>query len=221
MNYMLDVLEITVAQELLVLHPYRAVYWPQTNSLMVTDLHLGKIQHFIKAGIPLPSHASMDNFERLSSILLEFQPERLLILGDLFHSDYNSDWRVFSELRQTFAGIHFDLILGNHDSLASNLYADNQIHVHEKLKIGPFLLTHKPHEKSAQYNIAGHLHPGVKLYGESRQSLTLPCFYFGCQHAILPAFGTFTGVYKLKPEKDDRVIVISSDQLIDVTPEEA
>jgi DNA ligase-associated metallophosphoesterase len=218
---MLDVIEITVASELLVLHPYRAVYWPKNKSLMVTDLHLGKIQHFIKAGISLPSHASMDNFERLSSTLLQFQPERLLILGDLFHSDYNSDWRVFSELRQTFAAVQFDLILGNHDSLDSKLYADNKIDVYENLKIGPFLLTHKPLEGSADYNIAGHLHPGVKLYGQSRQSLTLPCFYFGNRQAILPAFGTFTGVYKLKPEKEDRVIVISSDHLIDVTPEEA
>lgn len=188
---------------------------------MVADLHLGKIQHFIKAGIPLPSHASMDNFERLSSTLLQFQPERLLILGDLFHSDYNSDWRVFSELRQTFTEVQFDLILGNHDSLESKLYNDNRINVHEELKIDPFLLTHEPREEVAEYNIAGHLHPGVKLYGQSRQSLTLPCFYFGRQQAILPAFGTFTGVYKLKPEKEDRVIVISNDHLIDVTPEEA
>ncbi|MDH3651254.1 MAG: ligase-associated DNA damage response endonuclease PdeM [Saprospiraceae bacterium] len=213
--------EITVAGEDFYLHPYRTIYWPSRKTLIVADLHLGKIQHFIRAGIPLPEHASMDNFERLSSALLEFAPSRLLILGDLFHSEYNSAWRIFSDLRQTFKSLQFDLIWGNHDSLAIDLYEKNDITIFSELIDGPFHFTHYPVDNSSYYNVAGHLHPGVRIFGESKQSLKLPCFYFSETQAVLPAFGTFTGIYILNPSSTDRVVVIGADHLIEVTHERA
>ena len=43
------------------------------------------------------------------------------------------------------------------------------------------------------YVLAGHLHPGVRLHGPGRQSVRLPCFAFGRNAALLPAFSEFTG----------------------------
>jgi uncharacterized protein len=67
------------------------------------------------------------------------------------------------------------------------------------------------------YNLAGHIHPGVSLRGKGRQSLTLPCFYFGRHQALLPAFGVFTGLARIKPVKEDKVFVIVEDKIMDLS----
>jgi metallophosphoesterase superfamily enzyme len=98
--------------------------------------------------------------------------------------------------------------------------------VHAQLQLGPFLLTHHPLEESSEqpgaevtpkyYNLAGHLHPGVTLRGGGRQSVTLPCFYFGRNTGLLPAFGAFTGLARIKPRKEDKVYVIADEKIIPV-----
>ncbi len=46
------------------------------------------------------------------------------------------------------------------------------------------------------------------MIGNGRQRLRLPCFYFGTEGAILPAFSVFTGLYAVEPEEDAEVFVI-------------
>ncbi len=216
LNTDIDTVEITLHGEQMVLHPFKAMHWPSRDTLIVSDLHLGKIHHFRNAGIFLPEPAAMDNYERLSALLMQFEPARLLILGDLFHSDYNIDWKIFSELRHTFASVQFELVIGNHDILEEDLFASNGIQVYQEVwRHGPFVFSHFPIE-SEEYCLCGHIHPGVRLVGLSRQSLRLPCFYFGQALGILPAFGTFTGTTLIQPEEGDRVFVVSEDQIREV-----
>lgn len=214
----LETLTLHVEGQQFELHPHRAVYWRDQKTLIVSDLHLGKIHHFRRSGIYLPSHAAMDNYERLSGLLLHFEPVKLLILGDLFHSTLNTDWKTFSELRHTFEEVEFHLVLGNHDIIDASILTDNALHLHESMILGPFQFSHYPDEEdnSSYYNLAGHIHPGVRLVGPSRQSLKLPCFYFGLKNGILPAFGTFTGIALIKPEQGSQVVVISEEQLAQV-----
>ena len=35
-----------------------------------------------------------------------------------------------------------------------------------------------------------------------------PCFHVGVRHAVLPAFGTFTGGHTIHPVRGDRVFVV-------------
>lgn len=211
------IFELKIHNAELVLHPYRAVYWPAYRLLIVTDLHLGKIQHFRNSGIYLPSHASMDNYERLSTLLLEFSPKSILILGDLFHSHYNQDWKNFCELRNSFPTIDFELIPGNHDIVDPQLFSKNEIVIHEPgYTIENMHFSHYPEKVDSLYNIAGHIHPGIKLVGDGLQSLKLPVFYFGADQAILPSFGTFTGIALIKPVPGDQVIAITNDELVQI-----
>ncbi|MDX1667527.1 MAG: hypothetical protein R3350_09870, partial [Saprospiraceae bacterium] len=80
----------------------------------------------------------------------------------------------------------------------------------------PFLFSHHPQEgvETGWYNLAGHVHPSVFLRGAGRQRLKLPCFYFGEDKGILPAFGYFTGSAVLHPGKKDRIYVIANDSVI-------
>jgi DNA ligase-associated metallophosphoesterase len=210
-----DLLRLMVNDALFTLHPYRAVFWELQSTLIVTDLHLGKIQHFRNSGIYLPKHAAFDNYERLSSLLLEFAPKSLLILGDLFHSHYNLDWVNFCELRNSFHSIDFQLVPGNHDIVGRDLFLRNNVSIHESgYLLEGFFFSHYPDDRVEAYNIAGHIHPGIRLVGDGLQSLKLPAFYFGDRQGLLPSFGTFTGISIINPKPGDQVVVISDETLV-------
>jgi len=207
-----NIVETTViAGEELILHPYKAIYWPAEKVLFLADLHLGKATHFRKSGIAVPAAVEENNLEKLTALFLDFKPERVLFLGDLFHSDYNSNWEEFGLLISQFDKISFELVPGNHDIMGRSEYEKFGIVILPlAYRLGPFMLTHYPVEEFIEgcYHLSGHVHPGVRLRGGGRQSLRLPCFYFGVHQGILPAFGAFTGCMTLRPVPEDLIFVV-------------
>jgi DNA ligase-associated metallophosphoesterase len=210
--------EIRIFNETLELWPQKAVRWKKNNVLFIADLHLGKINHFRRSGIPVPSKANDRNLEQLIDLIQLTKPERVICLGDLFHSHYNPEWEVFGEVVKHFSPISFELVLGNHDIMSRIQYSRKGIALHDTLRLDPFIFTHHPlTEIEGQcYNIAGHVHPGVNLRGKGKQSLTLPCFYFGECAGLLPAFGMFTGLAKIHPKKEDKIFVIVEEKIVAV-----
>ena len=211
--------QVEIRGEVLTLLGERAMCWDAQKTLIIADLHLGKINHFRRAGIPAPQKANDSNVDRLLSLLQSTKPERVLLLGDLFHSSYNSEWEVFGQVVKAFPATRFELVLGNHDIMSRYQYEKHGIILHdEELKLGSFIFTHDLlKEESELFNIAGHIHPGVRLRGKGRQFLRLPCFYFNDTHGLMPAFGEFTGLYQLKPKETDRIFVIAEKDVIDVS----
>ncbi|MGD1848354.1 MAG: ligase-associated DNA damage response endonuclease PdeM [Salibacteraceae bacterium] len=210
-------LEAEVAGEQLWLHPLKGLFWPRENTLMLADLHLGKAAHFRKEGIAVPRQAEQQNLHRLGQLVASFKVERVLFLGDLFHSRYNASWESFGHWMQEFSHIDFELVIGNHDILAPVDYQRVGLKIHQGgLVCGPFLLTHEPLEKPHQkgFNLAGHWHPGARLRGRGRQHLSLPCFYFNRFQGVLPAFGAFTGKMAVKPERGDRIFVVTDQEIM-------
>lgn len=209
---------VEVAGEALHLYPQRAIGWPAQKAVMIADLHLGKVNHFRRSGIPVPSRANEKNIEMLIELINAARPERVICLGDLFHSHYNTEWEMFGEVVRHFTSITFELVIGNHDIMSDVQYERKGIHVCDRLALGPFVLTHHPLEAVGDdvYNLAGHIHPAIRLRGKGRQAETLPCFYFGQRQGFLPAFGMFTGVAHVHPKKQDRVYVIVDHQIIAV-----
>ena len=210
--------EVEIFNETLELWPQKAVRWKKKNVLFIADLHLGKINHFRRSGIAVPSKANDRNLELLIDLLNFTKPERVICLGDLFHSHYNPEWEVFGELVKHYNNISFELVLGNHDIMSKIQYQRKGISLHDTLRLGPFIFTHHPltDVEMQCYNIAGHIHPGVNLQGKGKQSLTLPCFYFGACAGLLPAFGMFTGLARIRPKKEDKVFVIVEEKIVEV-----
>ena len=211
-------MEITIREKKIRLLPQRAIFLVEEQALVIADLNIGKVGHFRGAGIPAPSRAGNRNFEELVSAIEGTDPKRVIFLGDLFHSHYNSDWEVFGEFLAYYSHIKFELVIGNHDIMSDHQYTRKKIHVYDQLVLGPFLLTHHPQEDNyaPYYNLAGHIHPGVRMVGGGKQSLTLPCFFFGKQQGFLPAFGIFTGFKRIRPEKNDKVFVIAENRILKV-----
>lgn len=137
----------TICNQTFHLHPHAAIFWEETNTLIVADLHLGKATHFRRHGIAVPAYVKDETLEKLSGLLLDFKPARCLMLGDLFHSDYNLEWEEFADLVMAFSHVKFSLVPGNHDRLTYRQYEKYNIEVQEEPYFeGPFAFSHHPLE---------------------------------------------------------------------------
>ena len=211
-----------LAGEQLVLLPERAIYWPRMRTLIAADLHWGKAAAFRSAGIPIPRGTTSADLARLARAVGRTSAERLVLLGDLFHARAGrvpatlgaiADWRSAHDVLDVL------LIRGNHDRHAG----DPPIELRFTVVNGPhaatpFVLRHEPAPDPRGYVLAGHVHPGVTLYGPARQSVRLPCFAFGEGVGLLPAFSTFTGTGDHEVRETDRIFVVAGDDVIRAGP---
>ncbi len=198
--------EISLFDRRLQLLDDRALYLPEVEALLVSDVHLGKAETFQSLGIPIASTVNQENLDRLRLLLTQTQAKQLFILGDLFHSrrslvpEVLVDWDNF--LKET--GVETSLIVGNHDRrLVSSLPPLPMDYHAGAVMLGPFLLSHEPEIKhDAAINICGHIHPVVRLRSPT-DSLRLPCFFVEHDHRrlTLPSFGEFTGGYEVTLSK--------------------
>lgn len=211
---MLTHLEIMLANEKFFLLPQKAIYRPAQQELILSDLHLGKAAHFRKNGIPLPTPAKSKDLEILQQLISNWQPKKVTILGDLFHSDYNEEWVSFKEFLHLHSSIAFVLVKGNHDVLQKEMYNIQNLLVVDKLEESDFIFTHYPLKKANKINFCGHIHPALKINGKAKQSITFPCFYFGKNSFMLPAFGSLTGLCVLKPEKEATYYLVSLNKVV-------
>lgn len=191
----------------------KALFLPEERMLVIADLHFGKATHFRRSGIPLPVQSALHDYQRLHHLIAERQPERILLLGDLFHSRHNSEWNLFCDFVNDYPDIRFTLIIGNHDILDRAHYEKLCLEVIDHaLHLNEFIFTHEPQESvpPGKINIAGHIHPGVRLYAGAMQSVKLPCFYLRSQVLILPAFGSLTGLYLLEKEGAEVFVIVKN-----------
>ena len=212
--------QVNIAGQHFQLHPFKVIFWEEQSCLLIADLHLGTTRHFRREGLWVPQSAGDQNYDKLMSLLLDFQARKVIFLGDLFHSDYNQEWESLMEITRTFEQVTFELVRGNHDRLSDHAYAKARLTVYEEpLLLDNILLSHEPLENyaGAAYNLAGHIHPAVKLRGRGQQYLRLPCFYFGRYQGLLPAFGNFTGMANVSVKEGDQVFVVGEDSVMEVS----
>ena len=209
-------MKLNIHNESLTLLPEKALFLDDYGVLLLADMHFGKVSHFRKSGIAVPKKVVESNWEKFIRLLQHVSPERVVFLGDLFHSFHNTEWEEFRQIIESFPAIRFELVEGNHDIMSRYQYEKTRIRVFPELRLGSLLLSHEPvsNYQGPEYNLAGHLHPGVKLRGKARQALVLPCFWFGKHQGILPAFGKFTGLARIRPGEEDRVISVAGDKLV-------
>ncbi|HMC86707.1 MAG TPA: metallophosphoesterase, partial [Chitinophagaceae bacterium] len=125
------------------LSPERMVYWEEEKALIISDLHFGKTGHFRKEGIAVPQSLYKEDLQRLVSQLQFFKPQKLIIVGDMFHSVANKELDWFKKWRDDFSDLNIQLVMGNHDILKRQWYAEAGVDiVYQQLLINPFSFMH-------------------------------------------------------------------------------
>lgn len=198
---MKDRLELRINNKTVYLLAEKCIFFPENETLVIADIHLGKAAHFRKAGIIIPQQAGTDrDFNILQSLLDKYQAKRIIFLGDLFHSAENAAWQHFVDFSRKHRQTELILIKGNHDVLPTAYYTQGNLKVHlETLREDFILYSHAPLPEVPRdvLNIAGHVHPAVNLKTKGKQSLRLPCFHLESSLLLLPAFGSLTGTFAL------------------------
>jgi DNA ligase-associated metallophosphoesterase len=196
----------------------RTLFWENEKCLILSDMHLGKSGHFRKHGIGIPQNMLQEDLFRLSEQIRFFNPPYLIVVGDMFHSYDNKEHELFQKYRKEILPVDIHLVAGNHDILTERRYLEMGIQVHRsEIRMSNLIFSHELPEEgrnAEDYWITGHIHPGISLKGRGRQSLKLPCFYFGKGHAILPAYGRFTGTVSIEPDGEDEIFAIADQKLI-------
>lgn len=204
----------SISNQNFILLPQKAIFWEEKQTLILGDLHFGKATHFRKNGIALRQSIATNDFDKFNALLAAIKPKQVYFLGDLFHSEYNSEMLDFQEIIKLNSSVKFVLIKGNHDIIKQTHFEKMGIQVVAEWIEDTFVFTHEPSPKAGFYNIYGHFHPGIRLKGKAKQNLSLPCFYFAKHFAILPAFSDFTGLKILEKRQAEAIYLITDHKVI-------
>ena len=201
---------------LLELLPSRALFLPQTKELLISDVHLGKAEYFQQNGIPLTNNSDENNLARIKKIVKKYNPEKLVILGDLFHSKYAIDKNLQKKVEDLpeLLKTKVELVLGNHDQGCDI----KNLKILNIRKTKNIIFSHEPvnSENNKTLNICGHYHP--KLYLKNKgDKLSLRCFAMDMNKNVLylPAFGDLTGGYPCK-KSFKKWAVVSEEEIIEI-----
>ena len=201
---------------LLEMLPSRALFLPGTKELLICDVHLGKADYFQQNGIPLTNNSDENNFARIKKIVKKFNPEKLIILGDLFHSRYSIDKTLQKKVEDLpiILKTKVELVLGNHD-VGCNI---KNIKILNNIKTKNIIFSHEPVNlaDNKTLNICGHYHP--KLYLKNgRDKLSFRCFAMDNKKntLFLPAFGDLTGGYPCK-KSFTKWAIISEKEILEI-----
>jgi putative SbcD/Mre11-related phosphoesterase len=167
----------------------RAVYLSRPDALVLADLHLGR-GRTSNVSLPLPEREVIA--ERLDELLEAFEPETVVVAGDVCHAFSTVPGGVEETLdalreRVREAGADLVLVEGNHDAMLSSIAEPTSEH-----RLGNGTLVYHGHERpggDADRYVIGHEHPAIEIEGRRH-----PCFlwgegvYRGADVLVLPAF---------------------------------
>jgi len=210
----------SVAGEQLRLLGERAVFWERTRTLFVADPHFGKAAAFRAAGVLVPRGTTGETLSRLDTALDRTGAERIVFLGDFLHAREGrapETLAAINDWRARWSRVAMLLVRGNHDKRAGDPPRELDMRcVNAPVTEAPFVFAHHPVRSDAGYALSGHVHPGARLSGLGREHTRLPCFWFGSEIAVLPAFGEFTGLADIDASPGDRVWVVADGEVIPV-----
>ncbi|HEX3852080.1 MAG TPA: ligase-associated DNA damage response endonuclease PdeM [Polyangiaceae bacterium] len=213
-------IDIDWGGEQLTVLPERALYWPRKKTLIIADPHFGKAATFRQAGIPIPRGTTTTDLDRLRAIVRRTGAERLVVLGDFFHSRSGRQEETLAAIgswRTEHRQLALLLVRGNHDAHAGDPPDEwNITCCDDPFREDAFWLAHHPRRKRDGHVLAGHLHPALSLDDCCGSSLRSVCFWFQPRVAVLPAFGRFTGAKSVRPSAGDRVFVVDSEAVIEI-----
>ena len=168
-------------------------YLPACDWLIVSDLHLEKGSYLRSYANPLPSLDSTATLKRLEGIIDDYQPKRVISLGDSFH-DKHSMSRMTIEDRQHLCRLidkvdEWMWVEGNHDPDLPDGIPGTPCF---EIILDNMVFRHEPENEEPKAQVIGHFHPKMRT-AIKRRRFSGKCFVNDKHIFIMPAFGQFTG----------------------------
>lgn len=192
-------LAIRVANVEVVLRASGALWLAQQRMLVVADLHLEKGSAYAARGQLLPPYDTRETLDRLEREVAALAPRSVVLLGDTLH-DRDAERRIAVTERARIAALAHRLrliwICGNHDPDGAGDLGGETAAV---VEVAGLTLRHAPSPHPVAGEVAGHLHPCIRIHG-SAGSVRRRCFASDGQRLILPAFGAYAGGLNLRDD---------------------
>ncbi|WP_344803811.1 ligase-associated DNA damage response endonuclease PdeM [Allohahella marinimesophila] len=201
------------------------VFWVNTATLLLADLHFGKAEALQRRGVPLPHGSDRADLDKLRTLVEATSARRLILLGDIFHARPSGTEAIFAEwnaqppLTTSSTPLEVLAIVGNHDRHgAANIStsvvraATAQLHGLSWLPSyseAGFSFHHEPSERlPGTYGFCGHIHPCLSL-GTVADRARFPVFWIQPELCVLPAFGALTGGSAVSLGRADAAIILT------------
>jgi putative SbcD/Mre11-related phosphoesterase len=165
-------------------HPAAIIKAGQKRTMVIADLHIGWEVAVSRKGIHLPTQTPK-LLERLKSVVSQYKPEELLILGDVKHTvaaAEKAEWHdvpdFFNELNKCTREIR--VIRGNHDGNLEPLLPGNiKLLPGTGIMLGKVGFFHghqwpSPAILACKTMVMGHVHPVVSLRDPAGFRITRP-----------------------------------------------
>lgn len=190
---------ILVSGETLVLDPGGAAWWPAEKTLIVADLHFEKGSSYARSGQFLPPYDTRATLKRIAILIARYTPARVIALGDSFHDDGAAarlDAEEIAILSVLTMKAEWIWVEGNHDPCPPEWLGGT---VAPHVQSGALLFRHIPCETPCAGEVAGHVHPVVRV-NRNGLSLRRRCFMSDGLRLLLPALGAYTGGFDVCDE---------------------
>jgi putative SbcD/Mre11-related phosphoesterase len=184
-------------------HASGALWIPETQTILIADLHLGYSWAQRRRG-ELGPLADARTREKLLGVRDRLQPRRFVFLGDVVHAPRPCEpERVWIEeiLRELACDAEIVSVRGNHDRRFSAEFAHLAFENVGTWSDGAVTAAHGDRmDFSWPENhtlILGHLHPALAIRDSSGAGHKLPVFLANRRCVLLPAFSPFARGYDI------------------------
>ena len=178
-------------------------------TLAIGDLHLGYEAALQAEHVSIPRFQLKPMVEKLEKLLARYNPERIIINGDMKHEfskNKGQEWDEVETILDMLAYRETIIVRGNHDNYLQTMLSRQNIRMMEYFTLPAshitFLHGHKMFETEGM-KVFSHEHPVLRLRDDVGAQVTLPCFLYdeASQIVIMPAFSPLaSGTNVISPE---------------------
>ncbi len=182
-------------------HPSGALWFPESQTAIIADIHLGYSWAQRRRGElgPLVDYRTR---EKLLELRDQLQPKRLVFLGDVVHAPRScTPEREYIEhtMHELARGCQLIAVRGNHDRHFAREFEDLPFESVEAWTEAPFTAVHGDRFTFAWPEghtlILGHLHPALAVRDAAGAGHKVPVFLVSQSCLVLPAFSPFARGY--------------------------
>jgi uncharacterized protein len=214
---------LEVGGQALMLLPEKAVFLPDSDTLIVADVQLGKPSPFLQPAVAGTHNSAPDaTLSELTRLIQKLSVRHLVFLGHFLRGDMEPSLSV--EL-QRWRELHHLLeltVVNEPNDVAVNLTLDLAVQTRtEPLLCQGLVLRHQPELGDLGFVLAGSTYPCVNIGGiggRTHDWLRLPCFWFAQRLGVLPTFGALSGMETIRAKRGDRVFAVAVDRVFELRP---
>lgn len=176
----------------------RCLVLDEGPTVVLGDLHLGYERALEMEGMYIPRTNTESIRDSLNEILCKYDPERVVLLGDVKHDFKRAGFeekrevgRIVTLLSEAAETV---IIRGNHDNYIQNIVSELGILAVDYVDIMGFRLEHGHVDSGKRPVIIGHEHPSVRIPGSVGGGMKIQCFVHARKDGVivLPPFSPFS-----------------------------